>query len=294
VHTLFACEKFLLELISTYFHRHAYKERIKVSKYANGILEKLKTAIASPRPRKSINAGGETGAGQVNSVVSGEGPPSIYSDTTEKKEKKFKISKAGKLINRTVNQVAKEFNNVFLDPKSLQSASCIPMTINTSNRFSRDLFNALVFPGNDELFLGDFEPYFKTYREAKLAFRFFDVNQSGGISKPELKNRMSEIMQEKIDIEHSIEDVASAVSSLDWALLVAVIFLGSLLVLNIFQVPFEKYVSTLATVLLPLTFMFGQTARDIFECTIFLFFVHVYDVRFSRNLMFYGTACCIN
>ncbi|KAI9190173.1 hypothetical protein H9P43_001619 [Blastocladiella emersonii ATCC 22665] len=315
-HTLWTVEKLLLEIISTRFHRRAYKDRIKVSRAANGFLENLLVSLRSPRPRvsESSSGGGAAHGHAHRGSVSAQGTPvpsrptslrrgshavppppttpgtatpatTAVNDAEDDEMAKIKnrskagLSRAGQFIAKQAGKTLNDLAAVaVLDPYALTSASSIPETPNKANLMARDLFTALAKPGCSDLDVHDFRPYFGSEPEARRAFRFFDRNNSGDVSKEEMKAVLTELCQEKRDIEKSIADVTSAVASLDWFLGAIVIFLSFIITCNIFVLPVASYMSAIAAVLLPSSFIFGTSAREIFESALFLFVQHYFDV----------------
>ncbi|KAJ3370244.1 hypothetical protein GGF31_004302 [Allomyces arbusculus] len=300
---LWVGEKLVTEIIATLFFRRAYKDRIKQSKQANSVLEKLAVSLTPRRPshaatRRSGSATPLASSGINTPRGSAAAPPGpnnsasatdfesaaaeAAANVAAKKKKATGITRVGNFISKraqiTLNTVATELNNVILDPNALSSASTIPKSQTAAHALARDLFNALVADGADELVVEDFEPYFGSRHEAKRAFKLFDKNASGDISPSEMKAVVATWAQEKEDIEHSIKDIRSAVRSLDWMLGAVVMFIIFLIVCNIFQLPVASYMSAVAAVLVPSTFVFGGTLKETFESIIFLFVSHFYDV----------------
>ncbi|KAL7750565.1 hypothetical protein RI367_003906 [Sorochytrium milnesiophthora] len=290
VSAVWTARRLILEVIKTHFHRRAYKDRINRSKFANSILEKLSVAIHSPYNR--FQDPSSTQQFKVHKFKGANGKFADPVDTTDApmnqsspsssfapKKKKKGIQKAGMALGKALNTVAVELNNVILDPNALVHADTLPTTVSEANSLARSLYYALVQPGKDELYPQDFVPYFKTERDAMRAFRLFDADGDGSVTKSELKSIIGELMHEKLSIEASIEDVASAVGSLGYILgfmgLVLMILIISQ-VMNILDT--TKLLSSMAAVVLPASFIFGGTCKDMFESIIFLFIMHPFDV----------------
>ncbi|KAI9223644.1 Mechanosensitive ion channel-domain-containing protein [Blastocladiella britannica] len=300
--TLWVAEKFVLEVIATEFHRRAYKDRVRISKLANGYLEQLLVALRAPRQRagpiedlSSPTAPLAAAPGINFASASDPSPRTSISQGMHAVDRGIKsannvfqragITRAGQFIARqaekTLQEIAKQAN---LDPYALSSASSIPSSAGVANVMARDLFHALVKPNGQELEEDDFLPYFNSPLDARKAFRMFDVNKSGDISKDELKQVLNEWMQEKKDIERSIADVSRAVGSLNYFLGAGVLLLTLVLICIVWNLPVSSYMSALAAVLLPGTFIFGATLKDTFENIVFLFVQHFFDVGDVVNI----------
>ncbi|ORZ30120.1 Mechanosensitive ion channel-domain-containing protein [Catenaria anguillulae PL171] len=287
IHTLWTGQKLILEVIATRFHRKAYKNRIRDSREANEFLERLLVSLRSPRPR--IPMGVMSPSDGPRSLTSSflnlhddptpAGSATYASDSTAKKQSKNVLNRAGQFIakqaNKTVAEIAKQAK---LDPFALSNASSIPRSRADANRMARDLFNALVAPGHEELVVEDFRPYFDSDAEARRAFNVFDANRSGDISKDEMKSLLQGWMQEKRDIENSIKDVSSAVASLDYGLGAVNVFIMFIIGCNIWGLPTASYMSAIAAILLPGTFIFGGTLKTTFENVLYMFGQHYFDV----------------
>lgn len=84
--------------------------------------------------------------------------------------------------------------------------------------------------------------------------------------------------KERKELSSSLRDVGSAVGKLDNVLVIMVVLLACMTALLIFGVPIGSYLLTSISVLFAATFVFGNSARNMFEGIIFLFVTHPYDV----------------
>ncbi|PWN53323.1 hypothetical protein IE53DRAFT_186438 [Violaceomyces palustris] len=125
----------------------------------------------------------------------------------------------------------------------------------------------------------DFVPYFKSDEEAKEAFGFFDADKNGDISKEEMREAVQRIYRERRALSTSLKDMSSAISKLDMVFL----FLGLIVVVFIWLLIFNgdstvANIVPLSTFVVGFSFIFGNTAKNIFESMIFIFATHPYDV----------------
>ncbi|KAI3637585.1 hypothetical protein MIR68_004234 [Amoeboaphelidium protococcarum] len=129
-----------------------------------------------------------------------------------------------------------------------------------------------------QIHLNCFLSLFKTQEEAERAFLIFDRDFTGTISKQELKDAVVGMYKERKELSSSLRDVGSAVGKLDNVLVIMVVLLACMTALLIFGVPIGSYLLTSISVLFAATFVFGNSARNMFEGIIFLFVTHPYDV----------------
>lgn len=257
---LWAAEKLMLEVIATRFHRRAYGDRIRVSKFANSVLTKLSVALTPGKPTEDES--------EVKSQDTLNNGVAI-------------VQKAGNFIRKTAQKAVKNIGNELknvIDPFA-NATTFIPPPGLPAAQLAKALFEALITsPEQDEIVVENFLPYFSSEKEAQLAFSLFDKDGNGDISKSEMRNVITEIAIEKQSIEDSLCDVAKAVGALDYFLGAIFVFLYILLAFTIFKVPVETFISTILAFLLPTTFIFGASLKNTFESIIFLFITHPFDV----------------
>ncbi|PWN42555.1 hypothetical protein IE81DRAFT_323312 [Ceraceosorus guamensis] len=148
----------------------------------------------------------------------------------------------------------------------------------SARKLARKLFYNLGHH-RDSLVAEDFYPYFKTTEEAREAFGFFDADNNGDISKAEMRDAVQRIYREKRALAVSLRDMGSAVSKLDGVLM----FLGLIIMVFIWLLIFNRdstvaNIVPLSTFVVGFSFVFGNSAKTIFESMIFIFATHPYDV----------------
>lgn len=127
------------------------------------------------------------------------------------------------------------------------------------------------------LLISDFEPYFKTAQEAKIAFDIFDRDGNGDITRREFRDTVVHIYRERKDIAISMRDTGQALGKIDCMLLAISLVALLLTSFAIFNVEVWHSLVPLGSILLALTFVFGNTAKNTFESILFLFVTHPYD-----------------
>lgn len=125
----------------------------------------------------------------------------------------------------------------------------------------------------------DFVPYFKSEEEAREAFALFDADRNGDISKEEMREAVQRIYRERRSLSTSLKDMSSAISKLDGVLM----FIGLIIVIFIWLLIFNgdsavSNIVPLSTFVVGFSFIFGNSAKNIFESMIFIFATHPYDV----------------
>lgn len=125
----------------------------------------------------------------------------------------------------------------------------------------------------------DFVPYFKSDEEAREAFNLFDADRNGDISKEEMREAVQRIYRERRSLSTSLKDMSSAISKLDGVLM----FIGLIIVIFIWMLIFNgdstvSNIVPLSTFVVGFSFIFGNSAKNVFESMIFIFATHPYDV----------------
>ncbi|CAM0140235.1 unnamed protein product [Umbelopsis sp. WA50703] len=143
---------------------------------------------------------------------------------------------------------------------------------------ARQLFNNMVAPERDVLVKQDFEEYFATSEEAKKAFDVFDKNGKGDISKREIRNTTLQTFKERKNLAASLRDLSAASGKLDNILLAAFAVLWTIIVCAAFGVDVGTQLLPLWTMFVAISFIFGNSAKDMFDSIIFVFVTHPYDV----------------
>lgn len=138
-----------------------------------------------------------------------------------------------------------------------------------------------ILPGENQarrcLLISDFEPYFKTAQDAKIAFDIFDRDGNGDITRREFRDTVVHIYRERKDIAISMRDTGQALGKIDYMLLAVSLVALLLTSFAIFNVEVWHSLVPLGSILLALTFVFGNTAKNTFESILFLFVTHPYD-----------------
>ncbi|KAH9935899.1 Mechanosensitive ion channel-domain-containing protein [Epithele typhae] len=278
-------EKIFLRYVAINFHRKALADRIAENQLGLRALDRLSNAQPTPkkqpyngkkghRSRGSsldmlgmANGNGEKGTGSASGsrAVS----PTEAKEQQKRRSKKARRNMVAAVI---VDQLGGALEQVTQDQfGSLASAG----------KLARKLFSTLsdVHPARKYLIVDDFYPYFPTTADAHAAFALFDKDGNGDISKKEMREAVRRIYRERKALTASLKDVGSAVAKLDAVMLGAVFLIFIFIALLIFnRTNSIASLVPLATIIVGFSFIFGNSAAQLFQSLIFIFSTHVFDV----------------
>ncbi|KAL0098069.1 hypothetical protein J3Q64DRAFT_1859456 [Phycomyces blakesleeanus] len=132
-------------------------------------------------------------------------------------------------------------------------------------------------PTRDHIVESDLLPLFETRQQATEAFQMFDKDGNGDISKRELRSGCIRIYRERKNLARSVRDLSQATGKLNIILLVIFIAIWVVIVLASFGVNVGTELMPLWSAFIAGSFIFGNSAKDIFESIIFVFVTHPFD-----------------
>ncbi|CAE6495620.1 unnamed protein product, partial [Rhizoctonia solani] len=281
-------EKLFLQFVAIRFHEEALADRLAENHLALKALDRLSNAAGSKIKafKKKHKSGAASRNASVellgvgtgtNSPISRPGTPdpgNAHKPLNEKEKAKKKRKKAvASMLGDAVAAVALK-DSKFNKRGEIGS-------LHSARRLARDLFENLrhVDPERKELTVEDFYPFFKTEEDARNAFVLFDRDGNGDISKKEMRESVQRIYRERKALTASLKDMSAVVAKLDGVLL----SLALILILFICLLIFNRSntlasLVPMATIILGFSFIFGNSAKTLFESLIFIFSTHVYDV----------------
>ena len=147
------------------------------------------------------------------------------------------------------------------------------------------------------LLVDDFKPWFR-HKDvtAATAFALFDREQSGRVSSRNCRNAIRAIFRERRNIMNSLKSLASCVSQLNSVLVVLTLLMAVFISIPVFGVDVSSFIASIVTLFVGFGLVFGNSLKGGFECMIFLFVMHPYDVvrtiakitpRFSSRLLYF-------
>lgn len=143
---------------------------------------------------------------------------------------------------------------------------------------ARDLFNFLCPRDRNFLTLSDLRPCFAYSQAANDAFEIFDQDQDGTISKKEFRNTIVAIYADLRDLTQSIRTAGSALQKLDVILKIIFVLGISLTLLTLFSVNVTNILTLTLSVVIGLSFVIGDLAKNFLSSLILLFVTHPFDI----------------
>jgi hypothetical protein len=167
------------------------------------------------------------------------------------------------------------------DPNSAHSIVLTALERNRSSEaLARRIWMSFVVEGKNELTMDDFVEVMGPARqeEAEECFMSLDRDGNGDISLDEMILTVTDYSRSRKALNSSMHDVDQAINALD-GLLITIALIICIFVIIAFLAPgFRATLTTSATALLSLSFVFATTAQEILGSCIFLFVKHPYDI----------------
>ncbi|KAH7916809.1 Mechanosensitive ion channel-domain-containing protein [Hygrophoropsis aurantiaca] len=123
----------------------------------------------------------------------------------------------------------------------------------------------------------DFYPAFPSRDEAKEAFRVFDRDDNGDISRSEVKATLLRVYKERRFLSRSMRDVGAALKTLNRLLLVFALIILFFVSMSIFGVNVTQSLTSVYSLGIAASFIFKNSASNIFDAIMFLFVTHPFD-----------------
>ena len=117
----------------------------------------------------------------------------------------------------------------------------------------------------------DFHPAFPTPEEAEKAFRVFDNDNNGDISRREIKTVLLKVYKERRFLSRSMRDVGAALKTLDRILLCFALIILFFISLSVFGVEVGSSLTSVYSVGIAASFIFKNAASNAFDAVMFLF-----------------------
>ena len=117
----------------------------------------------------------------------------------------------------------------------------------------------------------DFHPAFPTPEEAEKAFRVFDQDDNGDISRREIKTVLLKVYKERRFLSRSVRDIGAALKTLDRILLIFALVILFFISLSVFGVDVTKSLTSVYSIGIAASFIFKNAASNAFDAIMFLF-----------------------
>jgi hypothetical protein len=140
-----------------------------------------------------------------------------------------------------------------------------------AKRLAKAIFYAFRNPTRSHLIASDFYPAFSAREEAETAFRVFDKDNNGDISRAEIKTALLKVYKERRFLSRSMRDVSVALSTLDNILLIFALIILFFISLSVFGVSVGNSLTSLYSLGIGLSFIFKNACSNAFDAIMFLF-----------------------
>ena len=117
----------------------------------------------------------------------------------------------------------------------------------------------------------DFHPAFPTPEEAEKAFRVFDKDNNGDVSRREIKTVLLKVYKERRFLSRSMRDVGAALKTLDRILLFFALIILFFISLSVFGVDVGSSLTSVYSIGIAASFIFKNAASSAFDAIMFLF-----------------------
>ncbi|GAN10256.1 calcium channel [Mucor ambiguus] len=302
-----AYPKTIIQVVASRFHKFAFKDRAKANRRAIKILDALgkaefryraSTAASRIRNRKRPDLSAQSTSDFLDTATTTAAASSLGHTTgiSPSVSTSEYMSGRGDLTSKQLSSsdllysFKKNLKRAVINEQPHVSRHMKKdMDINSdeyARKNAKKLYTSLAYPdgilpGENQarrcLLISDFEPYFKTAQDARLAFDIFDRDGNGDITRREFRDTVVHIYRERKDIAISMRDTGQALGKIDYMLLAISLVALLLTSFAIFNVEVWHSLVPLGSILLAMTFVFGNTAKNTFESILFLFVTHPYD-----------------
>lgn len=294
-------EKCFLHFVAIQFHKKALTDRILENKFALKALDKLSSA-QSPTGRRTPVFGRrktpKTTSATVSRDQSYEALNELPSHLQQQQQKqpssgphspdtvidvgtkgvKHSRKKRRAIASMLLDQVGEAISAFTV--KDLNYHKRGMGSTHSARLLARKVFAALsdAYPPRN-LVMSDFYPYFPSREEAEIAFHLIDRDGNGDISRREMRESVQRIYRERKALASSLKDVGNIVAKLDGVLIaigLVVLIFAALLIFD--RANTLSSLVPLATIVLGFSFIFGNSAQNLFNSLIFIFSTHVFDI----------------
>ncbi|KAG6813928.1 hypothetical protein H0H92_005777 [Tricholoma furcatifolium] len=146
---------------------------------------------------------------------------------------------------------------------------------NEAKRLARAIYIRFKDRGRNYLLPSDFYPAFVDQESAKAAFRVFDKDDNGDISRAEIKNTLVRVYKERRFLSRSMRDVGAALKTLDQIIFLFAMVILFFVSLSVFGVNITSSLSSVYSLAIAASFIFKNAASNAFDAIMFMFVTHL-------------------
>ncbi|KAI9118295.1 hypothetical protein K1719_010627 [Acacia pycnantha] len=140
-----------------------------------------------------------------------------------------------------------------------------------------NIFRNVATPGSLYIEEDDLQR-FMIEEEVNLVFSLFDGAETGRIDRKALTSWVLKVYQERKALAHALGDTKTAVNQLSKLVTGILVVVTIIVWLLLMEIASTKLLLFFSSQLVLVTFMFGNTCKNIFEAIIFVFVMHPFDV----------------
>jgi hypothetical protein len=154
--------------------------------------------------------------------------------------------------------------------------------IKSAETLAKQIFKCICQKNRQEISIDDFTKLIDSKDERETIFALLDPEGHETLTKDELVFAIKIVYKEKRDLYHSLSDLTQAFGNLNKILTVISALVAAVISLPFFGITMDALLP-FTSVLLALSFVFGETAKKAFEAIVFLFVIHPYDIGITNN-----------
>ncbi|KAI0260914.1 Mechanosensitive ion channel-domain-containing protein [Gloeopeniophorella convolvens] len=213
-------------------------------------------------------------------VASGEGSPHRYPPTpvgaagSDSDDDGPAVVHAARVLKNAVLHDARN-----IEGKDADTAGLVwdVSSAHEAKRLARLIYTSLRDRGRRYLLPADFERAYATPEDAQRAFRVFDADNNGDLSRAEIKTKLLKVYKERRFLSRSMRDVGAALHTLDIILLFFAAVILFFVSLSVFDVSIGSSLTSVYSLGIAASFIFKNAASNAFDAIMFLFVTHPFD-----------------
>ncbi|KAL1748755.1 Mechanosensitive ion channel-domain-containing protein [Schizophyllum fasciatum] len=264
---LLVFEKFSIQWIAGKFHERSYAERIADQKFT------VRALVVLYRHSSDIPGRHDTMNGAQRGLKEKANPARLLKAAIKG------VRNAATTTTTALGNVASEIaGSSVLQPNSPQAMVKTALeSANKSRQLARRIFYSFAKPGADYMFLQDIQHLFPDDIVDRV-FSIFDRDGNGDASREEVEMALMDCHREQLSIEHSMQDLDSAVGRLDNILMSLYVIVAILIIAVCLEAELVTLVTSAGTLILGLSWLIGSSLAEVLTSIIFLFIKHPFDV----------------